>query len=138
MVQLVGKDHVPLLEEGPQHPLVGGEARLEDEGAFRPLEAGQGLLQLHVVGEGAGDGAHRPASRPPLLQVLAGLLLEVGVVGEAEVVVGGEVHHLPPLHPGRGLLGGLEDLGGDVKPLPLEPFQLVADACAQIQAHGLI
>lgn len=64
VVQLVGEDHVPLLEEGPQHPLVGGEARLEDEGAFRPLEAGQGLLQLHVVGEGAGDGAHRPASRP--------------------------------------------------------------------------
>jgi len=95
-----------------------GEAEAVDDAGVVEL-VGEDQVPFPEVGERAPDGAHRPASRSPSLQVLLGLFLEVGVVGEAQVVVGGQVDHLFPLHPGHGLLGGLEDLGADVKPLAL-------------------
>ncbi len=93
VVELVGEDEVFFAEDRADGAGVGREAALEDHAGLDILEARDLFLELHVDAHGAGDGAHRARAHAVGARGGERGLNELGVVGEAEVVVAGEVDH---------------------------------------------
>ncbi len=105
MVELVGEDEVFLAQDGAYRARIGREAALEDDAGFDVFEAGDLLFEVHVDAHGSGDGTHRARAHAQFPRSLQRRLDQPGVVGEAEIVVAGQVDHLPAVvvaH--RGLL----------------------------------
>ena len=73
---------------------VGRKAALEDHAGFHVLEAGDLLLQLHVDAHGAGDGSHRARTHAEGARGGQRRLNQLGVVGQAQIIVAGQVDHL--------------------------------------------
>ena len=94
VVQLVGEDEVVLAQDGAHGAGVGREAALEDHAGLDIFEARDLLLELHVDAHGAGDGAHRARAHAQLARGLQRRLDELGVVGQAEIIVAGQVDDL--------------------------------------------
>ncbi len=104
VVQPVGEDDVALAHQGRDGRLVGAQPRLDVQRVLYLLELGQPLLQLEVQRLGASDGAHGRWPHPPLLDGLLGRFFDLGMVGQAQVIVGAKVEHLFAVHhhPGVG------------------------------------
>ena len=95
VVQLVGDDRVPLVEEHLEHAAVGVEAGREQDRVLRAEELAEVPLQLGVQGLGPADEPHRRHPEAPLVQRVLGRGEHRRVVGEAQVVVGAEVQDRP-------------------------------------------
>ena len=105
VVQLVGEDEVLFAEDGADRAGVGREAALEDHAGLDILEARNLFLELHVDAHGSGDGAHRARAHAEGARGGDGRLNQLGVVGQAEIVVAGQVDDLAPVVVAdRGLL----------------------------------
>ena len=91
VVQLVGDHGVPLVEQRLEDAAVGVEARAEQDRVVRAEERREALLQLAVECLRAADEPHGGHSVPPAVERLVRGGDHLGVVGEAEVVVGAEV-----------------------------------------------
>ena len=94
VVELVGEDEVFFAEDGGDGAGVGGEAGLEDDAGFDAFEGGDLFFELHVDAHGAGDGADGSGAYAVFFRGGDGGFAELGVIAEAEVVVGGEVDDL--------------------------------------------
>jgi hypothetical protein len=93
VVELVGDDRVALAEEHLEHPAVGVEARGVEDRRLGAEEGRQAIFEQGVLGLGAADEAHRCHPETPLVEGRLGCGDDVGVIGQAEVVVGAEVEH---------------------------------------------
>ena len=94
VVQLVGEDEVLFAEDRAHRAGVGREAALEDHAGLDILEARNLLFELHVDAHGSGDGAHRARAHAEGSRGRDGGLNELGVVGQAQIVVAGQVDDL--------------------------------------------
>ena len=94
VVELVGEDEVLFAEDGAHGAGVGGKTALEDHAGFDVLEAGDLFLEIHVDAHGSGDGPHRAGADAKGARGGQGGLNQLGVVGQAEVVVAGQVDDL--------------------------------------------
>ena len=61
------------------------------------LKRGDALLELHVQAHGAGDRTHRARADAEFFDGCDGRFAQLGMGGQAEVIVGGEVDDLLPV-----------------------------------------
>ena len=115
VVELVRDDQVPLAQNGRHRAGVGGEARLEDDAGLSLLEPGYLLFQLHVNPHGPGDGPHRARPHAELPKGPLRGFNQAGMGVQSEVVVGGEVHHRPPIELSLWQLLSFENLESPVE-----------------------
>ena len=94
VVQLVGEDEVVFAEDGADGAGVGREAALKDDAGLDIFEARDLFFELHVDAHGAGDGAHGARAHAEGARGGQRGFNELGVVGQAEIVVAGEVDDL--------------------------------------------
>ena len=90
VVALVAQDPGAGTAEGGQHAQVGGVAGGEQEGGLGALPVGQLRLQLGVHRPGAGHQPGRSGPGAPAVEGVVGGGHHRRVLGQAEVVVGGE------------------------------------------------
>ena len=94
VVEGIADEEVALARDHRHDPGVGGEAGPEHERRLDALELGQVALELLVERHRAGDGAHRPGAHAVVAGGPGGGLAQARVVGQAQVVVGGEADDL--------------------------------------------
>ena len=94
VIELVGEDEVFFAENARDGSGVGGEAGLEDDAGFDAFECGDLFFELHVDAHRAGDGADGSGAYAVFLRGGDGRLAKLGVIAEAEVVIGGKVDDL--------------------------------------------
>ena len=142
VVELVGDDRVLGAEEHLEDTAVRVEARAVEDRRLHAEELRQPLLEQGVLGLGAADEAHRRHPETPLVQRCPARADDVGVVGEAEVVVGAEVERLAT---GRRDVGGLR--GGQLALALVEPGlldllergrELVLDCAVHVASSGVV
>ena len=108
VVERVGDDGIVGAEQGIEHGTVGIEAGGERDGVVVAQPVGQLLFELSMQIKGAADESNRGHAKAVLIHSRPGGGNDVRVIGQAQVVVGAQVHH-------RALLGVLTDL--DFTPL---------------------
>ena len=134
MVQLVGDDEVFFAEDGGDRAGVGGESGLEDDAGFDVLEARDLFFELHVDLHGAGDGAHRARSDAVFTRGFERGFAQLGMRGQAEIIVGGEVDDLLAVEGAdRGLLV-VEHAQLEVRAFGLEFVELVGEIGERVGA----
>ena len=109
VVEGIGDDGVLIGQEGFEDTAVGVEAGSIEDGVLGAEELGDFLLQFLVqvlAAADEADGGHTVAAG---VHTLLGGFDELGIVGEAEVVVGAEVEALLAFHHDFGALGALDD-----------------------------
>ena len=136
MVQGVADDGVLLVQQGFEQPAIGIEAGGIEDGLLHAEKAGDGLFQLLVKILRAADEPNGGKSESVILQRLVGGGQDLGMVGQAQVVVGAEIQDIAPRrHPNMGALRADDDA------LFLEQ-RILPDAIdlrrqALLQRHGL-
>src|SRR5262249_59879243 len=90
VVQLVGENRVLLAQERLEQPAVGVEAGGIEDSIFFAKETGDGPFKCLVQLLRAADKADRREAETPAAQPLVGGLNDLGVIGQAKVVVGAE------------------------------------------------
>ena len=134
VVQFVRDDEIFLAENSRDRARVRREARLKDHAGFHVLEVRDLLLQFHVNLHRARDGADRTRPHAVLARRRECRLAQLGVSGQAEVVVGGEVDDLFAVEGAlRGLLV-LEHAQVEMSALGLKFVQLVGEIRERISA----
>ena len=91
VVELVGEDEVLFAQNRAHGAGVGRKSALEDHAGFDILEAGDLFFELHVDAHGSRDGAHRSRAHAKGARGVDRCLDEPGMIGEAEIVVAGQV-----------------------------------------------
>ncbi len=94
VVQRVGDDGVLRAEQRLEHAAIGVEAGGEEDGVVLAEPAGDALLQLAVQRLRAADEAHRGHAEAELVERRARGGDHLGMVGEAEIVVGAKIEQL--------------------------------------------
>ena len=114
VVQGVGNDVIFRCEDGRHRARIGRESGLKNHARFHILERRNLALQFQVQVHGAGDSPHRARPRAVLSRRLNGRFYQLGVRGQAKIVVRSEVDYLPPVESRNRSAGGLQ------LPQPLE------------------
>ena len=120
MVQLVGEDEVFLAEDGADSSRIGREATLKDHASLDILEARNPLLELYVDAHGSGDGADGARAYSKRVCRGDGGLNELGMVGQAQVIVAGQVDDLAPVVMAHGRLLVVEHAQPEMRALGAE------------------
>ena len=108
VVLAVADDEVALARQRRDDAQVGLEPGAEDQGGLAPHEAGQPLFEFHVEIQIAVEKAGSRAARAVFCQGLRGGLLDPGIAGQAEVVVGPDHDYLLLVDDDLGVLSGLK------------------------------
>ena len=138
VVELVGEDHRRLVGEARDARLVRVPARDVGERRLGAGEVGERALELEVRLEGPADEAHRRRPGAVALEPLDPRAHDLGVPGEAEVVVRGEDDHLAASrHPHDRPLRRLERQEALVRPRVAEPVELGAELLVERGGHGV-
>ena len=109
VVLLVQVDGVPLAHETGDGAQVHLEAGRERDGGLLTHELGQPLFELHVEVERSVQEAAARATGPVAPDRVDRGLLDAGVVGQTEIVVGTHHHQTPARDDDLGILGGFDD-----------------------------
>ncbi|GGQ79065.1 hypothetical protein GCM10010195_38520 [Kitasatospora griseola] len=136
MVEGVGDDRVALVQQGLEDAAVGVEAGGVEDRVLLAEEVGQSLFQFLVHVLGAADEADGRHAVAPAVQRLLGGVDHLGVVGEAQVVVGAEVEHLAAGAGGDGDLGGLRG-ADDAFGLEQAGFADLGEGGGEVVADGV-
>ena len=91
MIQLVGDNVILGAKDRRDGAGIGRETRLEHHAGFDILEACDALLELHVQGHGAGDGAHRTRAHAKLACGCERRFHQFWMSCEPEIIVGREI-----------------------------------------------
>ena len=138
VVQLVGEDGVLGAQKGLEDAAVGVEARGVEDRVLHAEELRDPLLQLEVQRLGPADEAHARHPEAPVVQGAMGRGDQLGVAGEAEVVVRAEIED-------GSVAAADPDLGALVaqdRPLLLEEalladlIQLPGEELTKSRVHG--
>ena len=140
VVQRVGDDEVVFAQHRRNRSRIGREAGLEDHAGLDVLEARDLLFQLHVDLHGAGDGAHRARSHAVFARGFERGLAQLGMRGQSEIIVRGEVDDFLAVEGADGRLLVVEHAQLEVRALGLEFVELVGEIGERIGAgcggHG--
>ncbi len=136
MVQLVGDDEIFFAQHRRHRARIGRESRLKDHASFDILEARDFFFQLHVDFHGAGDGAHRARSDAVLAGGFERGLAQLGMRGQAEVIVRGQVDDFLAVEGADRGLFIVEDAQAEVRALGFEIVELVGEVGKRIGAGG--
>ena len=98
------------------------------------LEARDLLLQFHVDLHGAGDGAHRARSHSILARRLKRSFPQLGMRGQAEIIIRGQVNDFLAVECTDGRLLVLKHAQPEVGALGFELVQLIAEVRERIGA----
>ena len=115
VVEAVGDDRVGFVEQRLEHAAIGVETGGEDDRVVLAQVAGDRLFELAVERLGAADEPHRGHAEAEFVHRALRRGDDVGMVGEAEVVVGAEIDRFarafrpadadpPALRPGQQAL----------------------------------
>ena len=136
MVELVGDDEIFFAQYRRDRARIGRKSGLEDHAGFDVFEARDFFFQLHVDFHGAGDGAHRARADAILAGGFERGLAQLGMRGQAEVIVRGEVDDFLAVEGAdRGLLV-IEHAQAEVRALGFEVVELVGEIGKRIGAGG--
>ncbi len=94
VVQLVREDEVLFAEDRAHRSGVGSKAALENHAGLDILETRDLLFEFHMNAHGPSNGAHRARAHAEGARGGNGRLNELGVVGQAKIVVAGQVDDL--------------------------------------------
>ena len=97
VVQLVGKDEIFLAQNRAHRARIGRKAALKNDARLDILEARNLLLQIHVNAHRAGNRPHRTRPHAKRACRRDRRLNQLGMVGQAQIVVAGQVDHLAPV-----------------------------------------
>ena len=136
MVQLIGDDGVALAEEHLEDAPVGVEAGGVEDGVVGAEERRQRGFQVLVQGLGAADEADARHPKTPLVQGISRRSDDVGVVREAEIVVGAEVQRIPGCRRNVGRLGRGQSTLGFVEPRRPDLLDRRGEFVADCSVHG--
>ena len=125
MVEAVGDDRVLIAEQRLEHAAIGVETGGEHDRVRFPQVLGDRLLELTMQRLRPADEAHRSHAEAELIHRAARRRDDVGVIGEAKVIVGAEIDRIaralrrrdmdaPALRPGQQPLAFCQALRLDV------------------------
>ena len=134
MVQLIGDDEIFFAQDRRHRARIRREARLKDHAGFDVLEARDLLFQLHVDLHGAGDGAHRARADAVLLGGFQRGFAQLGMGGQPEVVVGGEIDDPLAVEGAHRRLLVVEHAQLEIGAFLLEVVQLIGEVGERIGA----
>src|SRR6185437_16903259 len=117
VIERIGNDGITLIEQRLEETAVGIEAGGVEDGILGAEETAEALLELLVHGLRAADEAHGGHAEAEPVEGPVRRLPYGRMIGEAEVVVGAEVHHLPLPGPHRASLRSCEHALALVKAL---------------------
>ena len=137
VIQCIEEDHVLATEEAAQHSEVHLEAGGEGERGLALHERGETILELDVEVERAVQEAGAGAARAVALDGLDGGRLDLGVVGQPEVVVRPEHDHAPTVDRDDGVLRGLDAAEVVVEPLTAKRVGQLVIAALVEDIHGI-
>jgi hypothetical protein len=109
VIQLVAHDGVLLREQGLEEATVGVEARRVENRVLGSQELAEFSLQLLVDLLRPADESDGREPVPPPVEGGLGRGDDLGVIGEAQVVVRAEIQHLPVLDGDPGPLGARQE-----------------------------
>ena len=136
MVEGIGDDSILVGQQGFEDTAVGVEASSVEDGILGAEELGDFLLQFLVEVLAAADEADRSHTIATGIHSLLSGLDKLGVVGEAEVVVGAEVEALLTSHHNFGTLGALDDAFVLVKTGSFDVGQLFLKMFLELCVHN--
>ena len=93
MIEAVGDDRVRLVEQRLEHAAVGVETRGEQNRIDHVEVFCDSPFKLAVQGLGAADEAHRRHAKTVGFQCAARGRDDLGMIGEAQIVVGAQIDH---------------------------------------------
>ena len=117
VVEGVGDDGVLGAQEALEEAAVGVEAGGIEDGVLHLEKSGDLLLQLQVQVLRSADEADRGQAEAVLVKGLAGGFQDLGVVGQAEVVVGAKIQDVARRAAGREGDANVGLLVGEDRPL---------------------
>jgi len=134
VVELVGDDEVIFAEDRGNGAGVGSESGLEDHAGFDVFEASDFFFQLHVDLHGAGDRSHRTGADTVLASSFQSHFPQLGMRGEAEIIVGGEIDDFLAVEAADGGLLVFEHAQAEVGAFGLEIVELVGQVGERVGA----
>ena len=84
---------------------------------------------------GAGDGAHRCRAYAPIVDRLFGGLFHLGMIGQAQIVVGAKIKHFFAVHHHPAIRRRIHDANVDEQMLGPKPRQFFIDEIKFVR-HG--
>ena len=135
VVQLVGNDDVVFRQDGGDGAGVCREAALEHDDLLDLLEAGEPAFELHVHFHGARDRPHRSGPDAEEPDRFERALAQLGMGGQAEIVVRRQVDHGFVIDRRVSLLLAIENPQIAVKLLFLEGLELLSKVGQWVSAH---
>ena len=136
VIQFVRHHHVVSGQDGGDRAGVRRKTALENDHCLSFLEGREPALELHVNVHGAGDGSDRSRAHTQTARRVDRRFAKPGMRRESEVVVGGQVHHLPAVERGLCLLFAAKDAKTPVESLLFEQIELCAQKRKRIDMHG--
>lgn len=137
MVQRIGDDRVPLVEQRLEHAAVRVETRGIENRVFRAEIVGDRALQLLMDILRAADETHRRHAVASAVHGPLGRLDQTGMVRKPQIVVGAEIDHLfSSGHPDRRALGRDDHPLALVQPGLAERVELGAQMLFHFPVHA--
>src|ERR1700730_5883452 len=138
MVQLVGDNKVLFAERRRHRARVGRESGLKDYASLDVLEVCDFFLQLQVNFHGAGDGSHRTRSDAVLTRSLERRLAQLGMGGQAQIIIRGEVNDSHTVEAADRSLLVVDHPQAKVRASGLEIVELIGEIRKRISAGGTL
>ena len=120
VVERIGNDGVALVQQRLEHAAVGVETGGEQDGVVLVEMRGDLALQRAMLVLRAADEAHRGHAEAVGVERLARRRDHLGMIGEAEIVVGAEIDHLAPGDADAAALRALDQPLALVEPVGLD------------------
>src|SRR5580704_19467648 len=108
MVKGIRHDVILGSENSRNRARIRRESGLENHASFGLFEFCNASFQFQVQAHGARDRPYRARTGPELLRRFNLRLDELGMIGESEVVVAGEINYFAAVEAGDRLASGLE------------------------------
>ena len=124
MVQFVGKNRVRFAEQRFEQPAVGVEAGDVQDAVALAEVVGDRAFELFVDVLRAADEADRGEAEAPVVEAATSRRDNLRMVGQAEIVISAEVHHVLVVNPNGRLLGRFDAAFRFVKPLGFQVVEL--------------
>ena len=124
VVQRVRYDVVVRSEDGRDRACVGRESGLEHHAGFGVLELRNAAFQLHVQAHGARNGTDGARACAIFLRRRHRGFDELGVIGQAEIIVAGEIDDFAAIKAGNGFAGRFQHAQALISTGLLPTFEL--------------
>ena len=131
VVELVGEDRIATPSQGRRHGEVGEITGGKGQGAGKAGEGRDFLFQRFVRREMAADQVRGTGAGTPLQRTVSQRTGDLGIAGQPEIIVGGEIQHIFAVHRGKPATGTFQHAAPAGQAGGGELLQLGGEFCAQ-------